>query len=800
MENQTLSNTASSPSCNSDHCSHSSCLVSPSMQNVATSWRSSIAAEWNTRRAAEGEKQCALFPLAMNPFGVDEILAMTEVLLTGRLTLGSEVEKAEKKFAQNVGVPYAVMVNSGSSANLLAVAAITNKLRPIHCDSGDQVLVPAVCWSTSVFPLLQNGLCPVFVDVDPCTFNVTLVELERKLTPRVKAVMAVHVLGNSIDMREMKNFVTRHKLILIEDTCESLGSFCNSGTENEQKMLGTFGDFGTFSFYFSHHITSGEGGMITCKSEEDYNLLRCLRAHGWTRHLTNRQIVEELYPDFDSRFLFVNIGYNLRPLEVQGAMLNIQLEKLSQFNACRRDNLRRIKEALLRDERFSRFMSLMEASSGVDPAWFGVGALLHRSYAHQRLEFLKYLERNGIENRPIISGNFIRQPCIKAFCEQERPENYPGAEAIHMRGFFIGIHQIPLDQTVIEKLVDIILAFPFRPQHVVLITGSTGMLGKYIQDIVLEKVLKEDIVSTSSSSSPLKLKTTDSEWVFLTRDDGDLRQIEDVTNIFKRFQPTRILHCAEHIASIQEISSKPVDFWLDNVTMNNNILQTAFEFQKWSGPIKVVSILSTEVFLKNMQLLTNHPDTFDRSTYLKADSYACAKLSLAQLIQWYRQQHSCNFISILPDNIFGAYGDFSNNATQLVNLLIAKAINQKKNNPLVAVNLTDVCTLECEILFARDFAQTLLWALENYDEDETLIPAGRKTSIIELAELVCEHVGFVGGFTFNNTVQNGRSLHHIGDTTRLRRINPVFEMTPLSIAIQQTFEWYQDKKCKQSTN
>lgn len=312
------------------------------------------------------------------------------------------------------------MVNSGSSANLIAVSVLTNKLRNIHCDPGDHVLVPAVCWSTSVFPLLQNGLHPVFVDVDPRTFNVPLAELERKFTSRVKAVMAVHVLGNAMDMQQMMDFVTRHKLMLIEDTCESLGSFCNFGVGNEQKMLGTFGDFGTFSFYFSHHITSGEGGMIICKTEEDYNLLRCLRAHGWTRYLNNRQDIEELYRDVDSRFLFVNVGYNVRPLEVQGAMLNILLGKLSQFNACRRDNLVRIREVFLRDERFVRLMSLMEASSGVDPAWFGVSVLLHRPYAYQRSEFLKYLEKNGIENRPIISGNFIRQPCIAAFCEQER--------------------------------------------------------------------------------------------------------------------------------------------------------------------------------------------------------------------------------------------------------------------------------------------------------------------------------------------------------------------------------------------
>ncbi|CAF3841484.1 unnamed protein product [Rotaria sp. Silwood1] len=233
-------------------------LNSSSEHNTCSSWRSSIASEWNARHSTDIKNTSTLFPPAMNPFGEDEVLSMTEVLLTGRLTMGIEVEKAEKKFAQIVGVPYAIMVNSGSSANLLAVSAITNKLRAVHCNPDDHILVPAVCWSTSVFPLIQNGLRPIFVDVDPRTFNVSIVELERKMASRVKAVMAVHVLGNSIDMQQLMKFIKRYKLILIEDTCESLGSFSSTDKTNERKMLGTFGDFGTFSFYFSHHITSGE--------------------------------------------------------------------------------------------------------------------------------------------------------------------------------------------------------------------------------------------------------------------------------------------------------------------------------------------------------------------------------------------------------------------------------------------------------------------------------------------------------------------------------------------------------------
>ena len=428
----------------------------------ATPWGQAIRDEWTARQAQQGSKKGPLFPLAANPFGEEEILAMVDVLMTGRLTLGIEVERAEEEFARRVNAPYAVMVNSGSSANLLAVAAMANRLRALNCQPGDEVLVPAVCWSTSFHPIVQCGLTPVLVDVDPKTFNVTLELLESKMTSRVKAMVAVHVLGNCIDMDDLMAFVAKHKLILMEDTCESLGSYAGG---DQRRMLGTFGDFGTYSFYFSHHITSGEGGMVVCKTLDDYNLLRCLRAHGWTRHQTNREELDASHPEVDSRFLFINVGFNLRPLEVQGAMLSVQLRKLDEFNAIRRQNLEQITGLLRKDSRFDSIMQVMEASKGSDPAWFGLGCMLDPKYAHQLSDYLVYLEKNGVENRPVIGGNFARQPCVKLYCPDINPADFVGAEAVHKRGFFIGIHQTPIEPHLISKLVDFMLNFEFKAQE-----------------------------------------------------------------------------------------------------------------------------------------------------------------------------------------------------------------------------------------------------------------------------------------------------------------------------------------------
>ena len=451
-------------------------------------WRGVIAAEWADRRAAETAAAVnpPLFPLAANPFGEEEILAMTEVLLSGKLTMGENVERAEREFAAAVGAPFAVMVNSGSSANLLMVSAAMRASRAERCAPGDEVFVPAVCWSTSVAPLLQLGLVPVFVDADPGTLNISLPALEAALAahPRARALMAVHVLGNSAEMGPLLELVRRHKLILLEDTCESLGSRsvltardataaaaaagdgATPRSPVEPRMLGTFGAFGSYSFFFSHHITSGEGGMVVCQTEADLNCLRGLRAHGWTRHLTNRAEVEARYADIDARFLFVSLGYNVRPMEVQGAMLRVQLRKMEAFNACRRDNLARIEAALSRDSRFSAHMSLMRAAPGTDPAWFGVAVVLHRPFAHQLREYQAFLSAAGVENRPIISGNFVRQPMVTDALPHLRAADFPGAEAVHTRGFFIGVHQMRVPDADIEALTRVMLTFAFEPRLV----------------------------------------------------------------------------------------------------------------------------------------------------------------------------------------------------------------------------------------------------------------------------------------------------------------------------------------------
>jgi CDP-4-dehydro-6-deoxyglucose reductase, E1 len=412
-----------------------------------TDWRDVVAAEWHRRNPPVVHTD--EFPLMERTFTAEEMLAAVDTLLSGQLTMHDRVRRLETRFAETLGVPYAVMVNSGSSANLLAVAAAANPVRGRHLQRGDEVLVPAVCWSTSVWPFVQAGLNPVFVDVDPRTLNISIPDLRRMISPRTKAIMIVHVLGNGCDMAAVREIAAAHDLIVIEDSCESLGTLSHG------RAVGTHGEFGTYSFYYSHHMTTGEGGMVVCQTLEDYDLLRSLRAHGWSRQVSNREALETQYADVDPRFLFINLGYNVRPLDVQAAIGLLQLDRLAQMNAVRNSNRERMLAAIRSHGKWRGQFSAAEADTGCAPAWFGLAMLLNEERPLRDL--LTRLSASGVENRPIISGNFTRQPAWKRLGYNIRPEAYPGAESIHHRGFFIGIQSEPLSDARLAALADRLL-------------------------------------------------------------------------------------------------------------------------------------------------------------------------------------------------------------------------------------------------------------------------------------------------------------------------------------------------------
>jgi len=392
------------------------------------------------------------FPLVDSSYDNQEIISCMATLLSGQLTMGAKVRQFEEQFAAYCGARYAVMVNSGSSANLLALSVLTNPLRRVHLRPGDKVAVPAVCWSTSLWPVIQTGLVPVLVDVDPGTLNLSIPSLQAALRQHdLKAVLMVHVLGNSTELPALLEIVDRHGLLLMEDTCESLG------TTYDGRMLGTLGSFGTFSFYFSHHMTTIEGGMVLAETDEDYDLLKCLRAHGWSREQSNRAELESANSHIDPRFLFVNVGYNLRPMEIQAAFGLEQLKRLDEMNYQRRANVQRIRAAFARHPRWRGQLQFPEATAQLDACWFGFPFLVDPALDLDYRKFTATLLRNGVDTRPIVSGNMALQPAVRHFGIELGMGPFTGAQAVHDRGLFIGCHARALPEDTITRLVDLIL-------------------------------------------------------------------------------------------------------------------------------------------------------------------------------------------------------------------------------------------------------------------------------------------------------------------------------------------------------
>jgi len=374
-----------------------------------------------------------IYRLSPDSFSNEDIIKGIEVLLTKKITMSEITKKFEKEFAKFIGSKYALMVNSGSSANLLATFALINPLKKDKLKKGDECLISSLCWSTSLWPIVQAGLTPKFVDIDPQTLNISIPDLKKKISKKTKAIMGVHVLGNSTNMDELMHIIKINKLYLIEDTCESLGS------KFDKKYLGNFGDFGTFSFYYSHQITAGEGGMIICNDKNNYEIIHSLRAHGWDRGLRNKK----------NNFNFINSGFNLRPLEVSAAIGFNQFKRLNKFKKIRFNNRIKIINKLTNSKKWKNQFTFIDPIKKLDPSWFGLPILINNKYKKKKDKFLSFLNKNGVETRPIISGNFLNQPSIKLYELNKDKKIFNGSQDVEERGFFIGIHVDPISE---EKL------------------------------------------------------------------------------------------------------------------------------------------------------------------------------------------------------------------------------------------------------------------------------------------------------------------------------------------------------------
>ena len=384
------------------------------------------------------------YPLLSNAFSKKDLIEGNKVLKSKQITMSNKTLSFEKKFANYMGVKYGVMVNSGSSANLLALSLLTNPMREKKINAGDEVIIPVICWSTSLWPIIQHGLKPIFVDINLNNINMDIEKMERSITKKTKAIFCVHVLGLSANMIKIKKIAKKNNLLIIEDTCESFGS------KYMNKFLGPFGEVGTFSFYYSHQITSGEGGMIICNSKKDYEILLSLRSHGWAREKFIQEKYKKNYSNLDARFLFVNSGYNLRPTEIQAAIASSQFKRKNIFKNNRKYNRELIIRTVLKNKNYTGQINFLKVEKNIQPSWFGLAIIIDKKFIGRKKKYLEYLSKKGIETRPIISGNFINQPAIKLYGLNKKKYNFKNAQIIENQGFFIGLHT----QKISNKLVE----------------------------------------------------------------------------------------------------------------------------------------------------------------------------------------------------------------------------------------------------------------------------------------------------------------------------------------------------------
>ena len=378
----------------------------------------------------------------------EEIFAAVETMLSTFTTMGKKVRAFENQYAAYAGTKHGVMSNSGSSANLLSVAALANPFTPNHLKAGDEVIVPALSWSTTIWPLIQHNLIPVIVDCDINDFNLDLNKLEAAIGPKTRAIKLVHVYGNPCNMDAIMSLAKKHNLFIIEDCCEAMGS-CYDG-----KSVGSFGDVGNFSFFFSHHISTMEGGISVTNNFDLTETMRILRAHGWSREADEHQKYINMYPEIDPRFIFINLGYNLRPTEVNAAIGQLQLPKLDKLIDNRRETADFYLKHLAKHEAFFHFQKETPKGKHV---WFGFPVILKDKTPFSVKDITAYLQKNHIETRPIIAGNMARHPAFKMY-EHKIAGDLSAADTVMKRGFAFACHHA-VDQKAREYIVNTIDAF-----------------------------------------------------------------------------------------------------------------------------------------------------------------------------------------------------------------------------------------------------------------------------------------------------------------------------------------------------
>ena len=392
-----------------------------------------------------------------------ELTAAVGACLDFWLTAGPNAETFEHRLAEYVGVRHALAVNSGSSANLVTITALRSRSLERPLEPGDEVITPAMAFPTTIAPIVQNGLVPVFVDCQLGTYNLDPKQLESALSERTRALFFAHTLGNPVEMEPVMEFARAYGLYVIEDTCDALGSTYDG------QMVGTFGDLATLSFYPAHHITTGEGGAVLTDDPHLAHIAQSVR--DWGRDCRCRHDspptgacgrrfeweIPGLKEPYDHRYLYTEIGYNLKMTDVQAAIGLSQLDKLSDFVAARQRNFARLYEGL---KPYEELLILPAWSERADPSWFAFPITVRPGAPFTRRELIEWLEERSVETRLLFAGNITRQPGYRHI-EHRTVGDLPHSDLVLRATFFVGVYP-GLDDARLDYMLNAFVDFLAR--------------------------------------------------------------------------------------------------------------------------------------------------------------------------------------------------------------------------------------------------------------------------------------------------------------------------------------------------
>jgi CDP-4-dehydro-6-deoxyglucose reductase, E1 len=408
------------------------------------------AETWPNKPFSPGDN----LPYAGRVFDEQEVVNLVDSSLDFWLTTGRFARQFETNMARYLGRLYALLCNSGSSANLLAVTALTSpRLKDRQLLPGDEVITVAAGFPTTINPIIQNGLVPVFVDVDLPTLNLDVSYLEEALSDRTRAIVLAHTLGNPYDLDTICAFASKHNLFLVEDNCDALGSLYKN------KLTGTFGDISTLSFYPAHHITMGEGGCVTTSDANLKIIIESFR--DWGRdcycdpgkdNTCGKRFSWQLgsLPEgYDHKYIYSHIGYNLKLTDMQAAVGVAQLDKLPDFIKARKNNWQQLRDGLAD---YEKFLVLPTATAGSEPSWFGFAVTVKEEAPFNRRELVSHLEARKIATRHIFGGNLVRQPAYQNIA-MRRIGNLANSDRVMNDSFVVGVYP-GLSHGAVEFILD----------------------------------------------------------------------------------------------------------------------------------------------------------------------------------------------------------------------------------------------------------------------------------------------------------------------------------------------------------